>query len=737
MKLAEEALSKDPSNASALTIKITLLQLGNRPDLALASANSLAKATSDDPFALLVRAGVYMQLKQDANALHDLNAVLHVTPTLSQAIFFKSEILSRKKDVKGAWDLAQTLPAGFLRSGDYIAVVVSQMAIDAGHREIATNILNTAVQQFPNSANARVNLARDYLALNEAPNALRTLTPLQDGSDPTVLALLGQVYQAQRNPSEALKYFERAKAAAPGGDTSKQQIAATNSQPASLDDAIKQYSAQNEKQPGDPTIAGPLIALLERKGSLDAASKIADRLASSAPKSPYGPHYSGEILAQKGDLTPAIAAFSEAISRDQKFLPAKYDRAVILSAEGDVQAASADLQAILAADPKNVTAALKLAQIAAQAGDANKTLSLLKQAASTNPKDIVSNLALADYYVSQKRPADATAVVTNFLRTSPKNLSAIVMQGNIALATGATDQAIQNFRGLEQAYPRSSQIEDLLAGALAKKGDIAGATAAYQKAIAIDPVNPAPRTDLIYYLFSIRNSAAAIAAAQDYATKQPGPLSAQMLAASYVNIFKYDEAENVLSKSQAQYPDSATLRALSGLIRKRGDVKKADDLCVAWLAKHPSDVNVRSSYAAAQMATNPSLAEQQFNIVLKASPNSLFALNDLATLLQGKNPGKALAYAQQAQKLAPNMPAILDTLGWIKWQMNDHAGGAVLLKQAYAGDSTNTAIIYHLAVALNGTGQQAEAKKLLVTLQSTKADFDDKKQALALLASLK
>jgi putative PEP-CTERM system TPR-repeat lipoprotein len=743
--LLAEALAKEPGNASALTIKVALLQFANRPDQALVVANALVKATDNSPFALLTRAGVYMQLGQDDKALPDLNATLHAVPTLSQGILYKSEILSRKKDIKGAWNLAQTLPTGFLRSRDDIAVAVSQMAIDAGHREIATNILSAAVQAFPNSVNARVNLAIDYVALNEEPHALDTLMPLADGSDPRVMMLLGQIYQKQNNSSEAVKYFEKAKAAQPGGTASNQQVATTNARAGSLDDAVRQYGGLFEKQPDNPQAAGPLIATLELQGNMDAAAKIADRLASAAPKSPYGPLYKGEIFASKGDLDRAISAFSDAVTRDPKFVPAKYDRAVALSARGDTQAASADLQAILAADPKNAMAAVKLAQISTLAGDDNKTLALLKQAAGTNPKDIVSNLALADFYMQQKKPADAMAVITVFLKGSPKNTSAIAMQGNIQLVTGATDQAIQTFRGLEQAYPNSSQIEDLLAGALAKKGDLAAATAAYQKAVQIAPADPLPRTDLIHYLLTVKKDAAALTAARDYASKQPGTVAAQALAGTLVYLMKFDEAESVLSNSQAQNPNSGTLRALSGLVRKRGDSKKADDMLVAWLAKHPDDVNVRTAYAEGQMASNPAVAEQHFGTVLNAQPNNLVALNDLAYLLQDKNPGKALAYAQQAQKLAPNLPAVLDTLGWIKWQMNDHAGAAPLLKQAYANDlqqnitidKVNPGIIYHLAVVLNGTGQQAEAKKLLVTLQSYKSDFDDRKKALALLASFK
>ena len=269
-----------------------------------------------------------------------------------------------------------------------------------------------------------------------------------------------------------------------------------------------------------------------------------------------------------------------------------------------------------------------------------KHLALLKQAASANPRDVVSNLALAAYYMQQKQPTDASATLATFLQASPKNANAIAMQGGIQLVSGATDQAIQTFRGLQQTYPNSSQIAVLLAGALAKKGDVVAATAAYQKAVQLAPADLAPRTDLIRYYLSVKNEAAALSAARDYAAKQPGTASAQMLAAILIYQKKFDEAESVLSKSQTQNPDSTTLTQLDILVRRRGDLKKADAMLQAWLAKHPDDINIRNGYAEGQMASNPAVAEQEFGTILNAQPYTLSALNNLAWLLRGKESGQ-------------------------------------------------------------------------------------------------
>src|SRR6185437_10738602 len=146
--------------------------------------------------------------------------------------------------------------------------------------------------------------------------------------------------------------------------------------------------------------------------------------------------------------------------------------------------------------------------------------------------------------------------------------------------------------------------------------------------------------------------------------------SADTLARTYVALNRVDDATNVLTKSQAKYPNSATLIALTTLLRKQGDTKTADAMVGDWIAKHPDDVPVRIAYAGSQMAVDPAVAEAQYRAVLKSEPYNTTALNNLSWLLE-KDPEEALPYAQRAAKIAPNSADILDTLGWAEWQLND------------------------------------------------------------------
>ena len=117
------------------------------------------------------------------------------------------------------------------------------------------------------------------------------------------------------------------------------------------------------------------------------------------------------------------------------------------------------------------------------------------------------------------------------------------------------------------------------------------------------------------------------------------------------------------------------------LLRQTGQAKAADDVLANWLAKHPEDLDMRLSYGEALMTHDAAGAEKQFRAVLAKQPYNLSVLNNLAWVLRERDPKNALVYATRAQKLAPNFPAVLDTVGWIKWQLKDRAQTLPMLEQ--------------------------------------------------------
>ncbi len=124
-------------------------------------------------------------------------------------------------------------------------------------------------------------------------------------------------------------------------------------------------------------------------------------------------------------------------------------------------------------------------------------------------------------------------------------------------------------------------------------------------------------------------------------------------------------------------------------------------------------------------------AKTTLQAVLAKQPNDAAALNNLAWVDQKLGAPDAKAIAQQAYALGPS-PATADTLGWILTTGGDPSTGAILLRQASAGNS-DPRIQYHFAVALKDTGQKDEAVKLLRQVVANQAQFSEKSDAQRLL----
>lgn len=766
VKLVDETLSKSPKNIEALLTKVDLLVRTKQVDKALAVANELVKFYPKNPQALLTRAGVYLQLQEHGKAMVDIDASLKAAPHMALGIYYKALAMEQAKDVKGAWDLAQSLPPTFLNARAEIGLAVSQMAIEAGQVETGTSILASTVSNFPKNVIARVRLASRYLKLKSADRAIEALRPMANSSDPRILVLLAQAYDMQHQYAKSIEYLEKVEGTGASNDILKRQIGIANLRAGKLNAGIKELEKLNAATPGDAQTAGVLIAALMHKNDYASALGVAKKLAAAAPKKPYGPFYQGELLLRRRDLDGAVSSFSRAIERDKKFVPAIYGRAVALAARGDLKAADADLRSILSNNPKNIPAQIKLAEIAIQAGEKDKATALLKQAATANPKEALPALALARLEMQQGHLDKAAAVVESFLNKVPNNASALAMQGEIQLAAGKTGQAVITFRSLANTYPKSLQIQTLLAGALiksgdakgaittvrqlvntypkslqvqlllanvlAKGGDSEGAMRAYRKAVQMAPKAPAIHIALINFALANKNDTVAVTAARSYADQLPGPASAIILARTYAALNRIGDAVKVLTNSQAKYPNNRTLLSLTAMLRQQGEVKKSDAMMTNWIAKHPTDVAVRMTYAATQLTISPTVAETQYRAVLKLKPYNLTALNNLGWLLQQKDPKEALVYSERAAKIAPNSPSVLDTLAWTKWKLNDKSGALGLLQRAHSIDSKNGEITYHLAVALDGNGRHADAKKMLADLLASKVEFPEKKAAEAL-----
>ena len=121
---------------------------------------------------------------------------------------------------------------------------------------------------------------------------------------------------------------------------------------------------------------------------------------------------------------------------------------------------------------------------------------------------------------------------------------------------------------------------------------------------------------------------------------------------------------------------------------------------------------------------------------LEVNAGNVAALNNVAWLMHQQGDDRALSYARQAYELRPDVPLIQGTLGWILVDTGRLDEGRPLLEQANEKLPQNGDIAYHLAVALEKSGDRAQSRRLLETLLATDQPFESRADAEQMLAEL-
>jgi Tfp pilus assembly protein PilF len=156
-----------------------------------------------------------------------------------------------------------------------------------------------------------------------------------------------------------------------------------------------------------------------------------------------------------------------------------------------------------------------------------------------------------------------------------------------------------------------------------------------------------------------------------------------------------------------------------------------------WLQENPKDAVVRL-YLAERDLTGKDYkgAAQRYREVLALQPDNALALNNLGWTLAQLGDPKAVEYAEKAYRLAPNHPAIADTLGWMLIERGELKRGVELLGKAAAGAPNALQIRLHYARALIQSGDKAAARLELEQVRQAPQQSPLKAEAEELLRQL-
>jgi Tfp pilus assembly protein PilF len=125
-----------------------------------------------------------------------------------------------------------------------------------------------------------------------------------------------------------------------------------------------------------------------------------------------------------------------------------------------------------------------------------------------------------------------------------------------------------------------------------------------------------------------------------------------------------------------------------------------------------------------------------YETILKSLPDDAATLNSLAMAYHQSGDLRALDYAQQALKLAPDTGSVLDTYRWLLVNKGESARALKYLRQARLYVPSVPDVRFHLAVALHALGRDQEATNELRAVLLREQSFDGMDEAKALLKKL-
>jgi putative PEP-CTERM system TPR-repeat lipoprotein len=337
------------------------------------------------------------------------------------------------------------------------------------------------------------------------------------------------------------------------------------------------------------------------------------------------------------------------------------------------------------------------------------------------------------------RSNDATRAVTaaqdalTANRDRPELLDAL---GRAQIAAGAANQAVDTFAKWTQVQPKSPLAYLRLAESQIVNKDEVAAERSLRKALELKPDYLDAQRRLIALDTKNDRVPQALATAKKVQAQRPKE-SVGFLLEGDIHAAKKAWAPAIVAyRAGLAQADSADLVIrLHASLRANKQVAEADKLVAARLKSHPKETRFRNYLAEyAVTAREYPVAIQHYQALIAQQPNNPIWLNNLAWAASKTKDPKALEYAEQADRLRPNDPAIMDTLGVLLVEKGDTVRGVETLRKAVKLGPNRPDIRLNLAKSLIASGQKDAARKELDELAKVK--FAGQQEAEKLLKEL-
>lgn len=413
------------------------------------------------------------------------------------------------------------------------------------------------------------------------------------------------------------------------------------------------------------------------------------------------------LLARAKDKAAAFVLLEDVLKPYSDLPEAHLALAQSASANGDTQRAQQEARAALRVKPDSELAALTLAQVTPDKTESGKVLSdFLAQ----QPKARDVRTAYARMLVEQKEYEKARGEFQTLLKDQPQDLTALFALGILSTQVNDMAAAEKYLTTYLQVLSAQPDEERDPAQALMILAQIAEERKDNDAALRwLSQIEPGEG----YFNAQIKRA--------QVTGKRGDVEGARRLLHGIDAAGEREQAQVVIAEAQ--------------VLRDANRMKEAMAVMEAAVKRFPENTDLLYDYAMLAEKNNQlDIMESSLRKIMQLAPNNQHAYNALGYSLAERNIRLQEAYTlvEQALKLAPEDPYIIDSMGWVQFRLGRLKEAEDLLRRAYVM-RPDAEIAVHLGEVLWVKGQRDDAQKLWRDAKKKDPQNDTLKSTLARL----
>lgn len=604
-----------------------------------------------------------------------------------------------------------------------------------GHAEQALQHAERVQGEAPKSLSIKRLLGAIQISREEYDAAKKVLQAAlaESPDDPNLLNMMATLAMLEGNPGKGLEYTNR--------------IALLTPQSKAAQDRVLMAKFLSGQGIGDPSreVAGDaytgemLRALgLFRDQRPDEALALAAKLHQRDPQKVDPLNLMAACYLITGKIEQGAAQLEKVLKLQPAEPSASYNLAKIETGKGNHTRARALLRPLVEARPGDEHAVLLLAEVEERLGDLAAGRALLEQALQRNALASNARAALAGGHLRAGQLQKVLELTQSLSAAQLKRRPDLLeLRGKAQMRLGDVGGARQTFEQWVRLAPKSAAAHLYLGDSEAMAGDVHAARASLGRALQLNPGYLPARIGEIKMLVrdgKVKEARQALPRLRKDFGERVEVLDLEGWFA--LGSGDYATAVQRLTAATKRRPDTETTVLLARAWWLSKQPGKALQVLQDWVKRRPEDVGAWLELAEGYLALGKEGdARTTYQQVLKRNPGALPALNNLAWLNREKDLYGALEYAQQAYKLAPRDPLVLDTYGTLLLLKGEKQRGRAMIQEAAQRAPGDAKIQLHLARLYADQGESAKARQVLQAIVKQAPGSATAKEAQAMLAN--